>query len=796
MAKGHPRIGWLGVVLVMVVVLGVARWGLERGRSRSAERSAHPQFEGELHVAGLREPASVLRDAAGVPHVLAVDEHDAWFGLGFTHAQDRLGQMQWLVRLARGTTAEVVGASGLGADRQARTLGLGRLADAEAEALDGSARNLLEAYSAGVNARLDRIAEGMAGAPASMQAVEMPVLRWSPAQSLAILKLHAWGVTNSVAASLVLHDLLAALGGVEARPFFPGAPSTLPPVPAMPRVVAGFRDPLRDALGLRGASPGSTAWVVSGSRTASGRPIVGADVHAEPTVPASFHVAHVRGGALDVTGGFIPGLPIAWTGRTPKLAWGSTHARAVVSDLYTERVNEEEGRYHDGGRWRKLEVRDEEIEVRGGEPVAHAVRATRHGPLLDALAPDREPLALAWVGFRRQGARTVEAFRNAAIGQDAESFRRALARVAEPAVAVAYADLDGAGGVQVAGWIPERPLPTELVPVPGRARWFDWGDPIPFQALPRTRLDDERSVAIAADNAHASASDRGEWLWRPGVRAARLAEALEAQLAVEPLRLVTAEALQVDVAEPRSLALVRSALALVEAEALGREASEVHGLLAEWDGHAGADSPGAAVYRAFELALFQRIFEERLGAAVYARWLALAHADRVGVAREVIARATRGRRGLWADREHVVAAISGALRDTWFQLSSRLGASRRKWSWGRLQELRFRPLVPGAPATPLASVRAGGGADSVALLEIAPEAPFRVRMAATFRFLGQPGEGGARFQLAPGQSEHPRHARYADGLSGWSVGSGAAIETQVDRIEASAVERLQLVPTP
>ncbi len=798
MTAGRARIGWLGLSLLAIVVSIVTIVGFEWGRSRSAARRAFPQWEGQLRVAGSAAPITLLRDAQGVPHVLAESETDAWFGLGFAQAQDRLAQMLWLVRLARGTTAEILGVDGLEVDRHARTLGLGRIADAEAEALRGDIRELLEAYAAGVNARMARIEAGDVGAPVAAAALDLPLDAWTPADSLAILKLHAWSLSNSVAASLVLHDLLAVLGGVDARMFFPDEPAGLPATDRPPLTAGSWREPLRRALGVAGSSAGSSAWIVSGSHTASGYPMLAADIHTEPTAPALLHVAHAQGGELDVAGALIPGLPIVWTGRNAAVAWGSTHARAVVTDLYTERVNQEEERYHDGGRWRKLDIRTETIAVRGSEPEEHRVRATRHGPLLDALVGEREPLALAWVGLRGQGGRTIAAFRAVALAADAADLRAALAGVSEPALAVAYVDAHGAGGVQVAGWIPERPLDTELVPVPGRARWFDWGGAIPYAKLPGVELGEKHTFLVAADNPQPSRSvARGEWLWRSGARAARLEQGLRQALTRGPFKIGDAETLQSDVVEPRSLALSRAALELLGDAALGREASEVRALLAVWEGRADAESTGAAAHHAFVLALSRRLFEPGMGAEVFARWRVLSAVDRVGAVSTVLARAAEGGAGVGSDPQRVRAAVSAALRDAWFQLSSRLGGSRRKWSWGRLHELRFRWFVPGDASVPLAAIALGGSAESVAVSETAPHAPFQVRLAALFRFAAEPGgESAARFQLAPGLTEHPGHPAFSVGLAGWSAGRGTLLELRADRIESASVWRLLLEPAP
>jgi len=367
------------------LVIGGLLWlGVEELRRVRAERRAWPHTTGSVVVAGLVERAVAVRDARGVPHVEAASEADALRVLGFLHAQDRLRQMLWLRRAARGRTAEVLGREGLAADRRARLLGIGSLADAAAERLGAEERRLLEAYAEGVNARLEGIAPGEAPPPEpprGMPAAEPP---WRPADSLALLKLHAWALGGALDASLVLDDVVRHLGGLESRPFFPegaGIDATpygtrarapagaRPPARARARAAAGGPgDPLRRVAGLSGRGLGSSAWVVGGRHTASGRPLLAADLHVEARVPGLFYEAHLsvpegapgsRGSAgssaaegLDVAGATIPGLPLFWVGRNRHVAWAAVHARALTTDLYIETLHPDD--YPEG--WREPQV--------------------------------------------------------------------------------------------------------------------------------------------------------------------------------------------------------------------------------------------------------------------------------------------------------------------------------------------------------------------------------------------------------------------------------------------------------
>jgi penicillin amidase len=640
-----------------------------------------------------------------------------------------------------------------------------------------------------------------------MDRAGMPVEDWRPSDSLAVLKFYAWSLSAAIDASLVLDDLLGNLGGVAARRFFPG-PSSEEGLPApghLPVTARRWRDPLRRAAGLEGRSAGSSAWVLGGAHAAGGRPLLAADSHLEPTAPPLLYAAHVRGGDLDVAGATLPGVPGFWTGYNRQVAWASTHARAAVTDLYTEMIHpEDELRYHDGRGWRELAERVETIEVRGGEDEVLRVRSTRHGPLLDGvLEGSREPLAIAWVGLRGEGGGTLAALLAMALAPDARALLKALAQLTEPALALVYADANGAAGMQVAGWIPWRPLAAQLVPVPGRAHWYDWDGRIPFESLPRVRLVRGRGWAMAADNDLARPGDRhrGEWLWRTGARARQIDARLRAAVLEGPVELDSLALLQSDVREHRGRALLDAALKLVDSGGrLGREAGEVVRLLRAWNGEATPESVGAAAYHVFLVVLTDKLLAERLGGELLQRYLELSQADPEQVVYEIVREAAAGGApGGWADTERVATAVRASLREAWFRLSSQLGANRSKWRWGRLHRLVFRPFGPASKAASagLGPFQVSGSASTVNTAEYAPSAPYGVRLASTYRFVVDAANlDRSLCALAPGQSEHPGHPHYADALVPWLEGRSHVLVTGRPLIEEEVSARLVLEPVP
>jgi len=179
----------LGGLLVAAAVFGALALLVVGGiRERWAARRAFPEVQGTVVVPGLSTAVSIFRDEHGIAHAEARSRSDALFALGFIHAQDRLAQMVWLLRLARGRTAEVIGEAGLPADRLARALNLSGAAETDLSRLSTDARAALESYSAGVNAGIDQIRTREVAAPIAMQRLEIPLEPWRPSDSLAVLK--------------------------------------------------------------------------------------------------------------------------------------------------------------------------------------------------------------------------------------------------------------------------------------------------------------------------------------------------------------------------------------------------------------------------------------------------------------------------------------------------------------------------------------------------------------------------------------------------------------------------------
>ena len=351
---------------------GVAGTGLAAAGTAAAwhwlARRPLPQTKGTIELPGLAGRVTVRRDRWGVPHVEAERLEDLFFAQGFCHGQDRLWQMDFYRRVVRGRVSEMAGADGLPVDRLILTLGIRRVAEAEAATLDPVLLSQLERFCAGVNA---------AAAQAKARPFEMRLLGlewqpWSPVDILSLGKLLAFGLSTNWERELVRADMLRELGPELTARLDPTYPADNPIVTQEAwngdglSIVAQI-DAVRAKLGLAAEASGSNNWAVTGSRSTSGTPLVAGDPHLPPSMPGIWYEASLRQGDRFVRGASMPGMPGIYMGQNNDVAWTITNVMGDVQDLFVERVERDAYLFED--EWLPIRTEREEIPVKGAAPV-------------------------------------------------------------------------------------------------------------------------------------------------------------------------------------------------------------------------------------------------------------------------------------------------------------------------------------------------------------------------------------------------------------------------------------------
>jgi penicillin G amidase len=382
---------WLVRLTALLIALSVLGVGLVYWL---ASRSL-PDYSDNVSVRGLSAEVEIVRDNANVPHIFGQSDADVFYGLGFAHAQDRMWQMTMLRRTAQGRLSEVFGARTLNIDKLLRRFDIYTLAVQSVEGLDDDTRVALEAYAAGVNARLDQInTEALGRGAPEMMVFNAPMAPWRPADSLAIIKLMGLQLSGHLQAEVIrartslalddqdmLRDILpeAPGSGIAALPEYaalvPDAPRYAENIPLDPDPLSPFKD-----MAFAGAS---NAWAAAPSRSASGGTLLANDPHLGFSAPAIWYLARLELSSGGVIGGTIPGLPVILTGRSADLGWGLTSAYVDDQDVYVEQLNpENRNEYRTPDGFKRFRDRSSIITVKDADPVTLTLRWTDNGPVL------------------------------------------------------------------------------------------------------------------------------------------------------------------------------------------------------------------------------------------------------------------------------------------------------------------------------------------------------------------------------------------------------------------------------
>ena len=492
---------WLVRLTALMIVLTVVAVGLIYWL---ASRSL-PDYDDVIVTPRLTAPVEIVRDNANVPHIFGETDADVFYALGYAHTQDRMWQMITLRRTAQGRLSEVFGTATLNIDKLLRRFDLYTLAVRSVDALEPRTRAALEAYSNGVNARLDQInSEALGRGAPEMWLFNAPMAPWRPADSVAILKLMGLQLSAHLEAevlrartSLMLADpdrvkdiLPDAPGpGIAALPeyaaLFPDAPRVAANIPLDPHPLSPFRH-----MPLAGAS---NAWAAAPSRSASGGTLLANDPHLGFSAPSIWYLARLELDSGGVIGGTIPGVPVILTGRSASLGWGVTSAYADDQDVYIEELNPDnpqEYRTPDG--WAKFNTRSSIVNVKDAEPVTVIQRWTRNGPVLPgthynlaAVTPPGHVASVAWTVLTPEDT-TMDAAMDLMGAKTVEEAIAAGEAYVGPAQNLTLVDAENIA-MKTVGVIPRRDVAHQSegrMPPPGWIEANRWQGRMPYETNP------------------------------------------------------------------------------------------------------------------------------------------------------------------------------------------------------------------------------------------------------------------------------------------------------------------------
>ncbi len=677
----------IGVLLVVlcVILAGVGTWFVRRPWSK---------VSGTIEVAGLSAPVEVIRDKWGVPHIYAQNEHDLFFAQGYVHAQDRLWQMEFNRRVGSGTLSAILGEATLDTDRFLRTLGLRRAAEKDWALADDDMRAVMEAYADGVNAYVEAHRDRL---PLEFTILGVDPEPWTPVDSLTWGKVIAYGLGANYDYELLRARIIGDLGKEAAQELLPpypdGAPVIVPPEARGYTWLRGARfdglDAVASVVGNPGLDRGSNSWVVHGSRTATGLPLLADDTHLDLDMPSVWYENGLHGGRFDTVGFSFLGVPMVIIGHNDRIAWGVTNLPADVQDFYIERLDDPDNptQYEFQGQWQDLQIVPETIEVKGEEPVVLDVLLTHHGPIMnDVLGDleDAEPLALRWTAL--EGTNLFNSVFLISLASNWEEFREGVSYWDAPSQNFVYADVEGNIGYQAPGKIPIRaPGHQGLVPVPGWTGEYEWQGYIPFDELPR--MLNPPAGYIATANNKVISDDYPYHLayeWSAPYRVQRITDLLadDDSVTIEDIRGIHAQTYSLPAEALRPYLLAVEAEDEMQAGALAQ--------VEEWDLYHETDAAGASVYQTWYWFLVQNTLRDELGDDLMDKYLGQPNSH-LAMMTDLMTQAGSP----WFDDVKTAEVetrddiASRSLADAVAWLSERYGVRPEEWEWGRLHTKTF-----------------------------------------------------------------------------------------------------------
>jgi penicillin amidase len=732
------RIG-LGLLIVIILLGAGGTYYFKSYLPNTVAPKSFPQVDGEIPLDGLDGSVDIYRDKMGVPHIYATTQHDLFFAQGFVHAQDRFWQMDFWRHVGAGTISEMF-ASEVETDSFLRTLGWRLTAEQEYAGLSTDPKAILDAYTAGVNAYIkdhEATALSLEFSILGVLNADYEIEPWTPVNSLTWGKAMAWDLKGNINSEIERAVLLKTLSPEQVAALFPPYPqdhpvivnkigngdSTSAPIRSLAadipdKTLAALEHnaSLLDlALGPVGDGIGSNSWVVAGSRTTTGLPLLANDPHLGIQMPSIWYQAHLECKPVTeecpykVAGFTFAGVPGVIIGHNDKIVWGLTNLGPDVIDLYIERVNPDNpNQYEVNGEWVDFETRKEKIQIAGGDPVEITVRLTRHGPVISETygalknentdndpefvpfkeragiqLPEQYVIALKWTAL--SPSTPFEAIWGFNKAQNWDDFHEAAKQFHVPAQNLLYADMEGNIGYQMPGDIPIRANGDGRLPVPGWTDEYEWTGFIPFEELPYTFNPPEGYIVTA--NNQVPPDDYPYFItqdWNYGFRAQRIVDMIVAAPGkIDPAYMQNIQGDSFDADGPIFVPLLTN----MNFEAATANEAIALDLLKKWDFQAKADSAGAAIFEAFWRHLLQNTCNDDLpesywpgGGSRYSEFMRNLTID-----------------SSWWDDKGTVDAVETrddmlkkSFADGVAELEKLLGNDPSKWNWGEIHTATFR----------------------------------------------------------------------------------------------------------
>lgn len=670
--------------------------------------SSLPVYIGEISSYKIISDVEIYRDSFAVPYILAENDKDAAFALGYVHAQDRLFTMDLIRRAGEGRLSEILGEKAIPFDKMFRTVGIKRNIIKNYSMYHPSVISLLQSYSDGVNAYL----EDQKG----NYDIEFDVLgyqpeKWKPIHSLIVIKMMAWELNISWWTDLSFSELIQKLGKEKVLEILPDYPENAPTIIAdnfkyLPIINSSFAETdkaFRRFIGMTGTHLGSNNWVVNANKSASGKPIIANDPHLAFSAPGKWYAATIISKqGWKASGVTLPGVPGIVIGKGENISWVLTNVMNDDSDFYIEKFDSSKTKYLLDGDWKSLQIIKDTIKVKDEKDQIIEIRETHRGPIISEIHPfnfiynknevNSPPISMKWSG--NEFSDEMLGFYKINKATNWNEFIEGVKYFGIPGQNFVYGDASGNIGYIMGARIPIRNSNNPTLIFDGTTSENDWKGFVPVNEIPFILNPTDNFIASANNKALTNFKYHISNLWEPSSRIDRIRELLTYK---QKHSAQDFKNYQMDIISPYARLIVSHILNAFEGiKVKDKNLNLSLKLLSNWNFELNKQSQVPSIYILTLKYLLKNIYYDEMGDSQYNRFVFLAN-----VPYRSLIQILKKPESSWFDniytskRESSREIIRKSLSDALTFLEGKFGKDLINWQWGKLHKVTFKHAFSG-----------------------------------------------------------------------------------------------------
>ncbi len=771
-----------------------------------------PEYDGEIKVKGIKSEIKIYRNKNAIPYIVCENKFDAYFALGYIHAQERLFQMDIARKAGEGRLSEILGPKMVSYDKMFRTLGLYRTVKKYYGRLHQESKDILKAYSQGVNAFIKQ-------AKGNYQ-IEFSVLGydpepWKPVHSLLMAKLMAWELNISWWSDIAFTHLVQKLGIEKAAEIMPAfeenGPTIIPPETKkiadvsldLIKVDRGFRK----FIGFEGTHIGSNNWVVNSKRSVSGHPIIANDPHLAFQAPGKWVFAVIKSNGLNVEGFTLPGIPGVVIGKNQNISWVLTNVMTDDCDFYAEKLDSSKENYFFNGKWNPLKIISDTIHVKDSADVIFKIRATHRGPIVSGIHPykilfpnkqqDKAVLSIRWTALEFSD--EIYAFHLINESKNWSQFKNGVKYFTVPGQNFVYADKQDNIGYICGTRLPKRNFYSPTLVFDGTTDKYDWKGFVPYKDMPKLFNPKQNFIASANNKTVKNFKYHISNIWEPPSRIERITQLLNSK---EKFSVEDFKKFQMDFYSFYAKNITEYIInAFSEIKDKNPNVNLAVKLLSKWNFIMDAESQVPTIYAMFLQKLIHNIFEDEMGKNLLMEYVFIAN-----VPYRSIPAMLKQNNSKWFDDittpeiENRDDIIRKSLRNAIHELETKFGSNLTFWQWGKLHKLTFKHLFHGQSSLldkliNIGPFKMGGDGTTIFNTEYSFTKPFENNLGPSMRYIydfANPDK--LFFILTTGQSGNIMSKHYSDMTHKWLNGKYIDLELNLSKLDTTKMDILRLLP--